>query len=97
MPGLKKFSNVDVIDIESVSSASSIARIDDVDLFGLPLILRLTIANDGDSWDPTIKMNNGLGVIDWGDGTPTESVSIVDLPPHTYSTAGTYDVTLSPF
>jgi len=97
MPGLKKFSDVDVTDIEGVSSASSIAGISGVDLFGLPLILRLTIAADGNSWDPTIKMNNGLGVIDWGDGTPTESVSIVDLPPHTYSTAGTYDVTLSPF
>jgi len=97
MTWLKKFSDVDVIDIESVSSASSIAGISGVQLFGLPLILRLTIAADGNSWDPTIKMNSGLGVIDWGDGTPTESVSIVDLPPHTYSTAGTYDVTLSPF
>ena len=97
MPGLKKFSNVDVTDIEGVSSASSIAKINGVELFGSPLILRLTIANDGDSWDPTIRMNSGTGVIDWGDGTPTESIGILGVPAHTYATAGTYDVTLSPF
>ena len=97
MPGLKKFSNVDVTDIEGVSSVSSIAGISGVQLLGSPLILRLTIANDGDEWDPTIRMNSGLGVIDWGDGTPTESVSTGSVPPHTYATAGTYDVTLTPF
>jgi len=97
MPGLKKFSNVDVTDIEGVSSVSSIDGISGVQLLGSPLILRLTIANDGDEWDPTVRMNSGTGIIDWGDGSPTESVSTAGVPPHTYATAGTYDVTLTPF
>ena len=95
MVKLKKFSDVDISDIEKVSSVSSLAKIDDVSL-GSPLIVRLEIDTDGESWRPRVKMFSGTGVIDWGDGTPTESVSTVLPSPHTYATAGTYDVTLTP-
>ena len=92
---IKKFSNVGISDIEKVSSVSSIAKIDDVSL-GTPTILRLEIANDGDEWDPTFSMAiSGTGVVDWGDGSPTETANPV-LSPHTYATAGTYDATLTP-
>ena len=96
--GVGKLSNVDVGDIDNVSSVSDIAKISGIELsvFGSPTILRLSIANDGDSWDPPVKMYSGTGVIDWGDGTPTESVGTITLSPHTYATAGTYDVTVTP-
>ena len=96
--GVGKLSNVDVGDIDNVSSASDLSKISGVEFstFGNPLVVRLSIANDGDSWDPRVKMFSGTGVIDWGDGTPTESVSTVLPSPHTYATAGTYDVTLTP-
>lgn len=96
--GVGKLSNVDVGDIDNVSSASDLSKISGVEViaFGNPLVVRLSIANDGDSWDPRVKMFSGSGVIDWGDGTPTESVSTVFPSPHTYATAGTYDVTVTP-
>ncbi len=96
--GVGKLSNVDVGDIDNVSSASDLSKISGVEViaFGNPLVVRLSIANDGDSWPPRVKMDSGSGVIDWGDGTPTESVSTVLPSPHTYATAGTYDVTLTP-
>ena len=84
-------------DIEKVSGEDSLAEISGVDFApGLPTTLRLNIANNGDSWDPRLVMYTGTGVIDWGDGTPTEPVGTVSLPPHTYATSGTYDVTLTP-
>ena len=93
-----KLSNVAIGDIDNVSSASDLAKIDGVDWiqYGLPTTLRLNIANNGDSWDPRLRMYSGTGVIDWGDGTPTEPVFTVSLPPHTYAASGTYDVTLTP-
>ena len=96
--GVGKLSNVDVGDIDNVSSVSDLSKISGVEViaFGNPLVVRLSIANDGDSWDPRVKMDSGSGVIDWGDGTPTEPVGIIAPSPHTYATAGTYDVTLTP-
>jgi surface protein len=95
MVKLKKFSDVDISDIEKVSSVSSLAKIDDVSL-GSPLIVRLEIDTDGESWRPRVKMFSGTGFINWGDGTPTEPISTVLPSPHTYATAGTYDVTVTP-
>ena len=93
-----KLSNVAIVDIDNVSSVSDFAKISGVDSiqYGLPLILRLSISNDGDSWIPRVRMFSGTGVIDWGDGSPTEPVGVIVPSPHTYATAGTYDVTLTP-
>ena len=94
--GVGKLSNVDVGAIDNVSSVSDFSKISGVDSPVSALILRLSIANDGDSWEPRFKMNTGTGVVDWGDGTPTESVGATAPSPHTYATAGTYDVTVTP-
>jgi len=95
---LGKLSNVELGDIDSVSSVSNIAKIDGVAFgFGSPTILRISIPNDGDGWRPPINMYSGTGVIDWGDGTPTEPVTTAETPiQHNYATAGTYDVTVTP-
>lgn len=95
---LGKLSSVGIGDIDNVSSVSDISKISGLDFSdgASSLILRLSIANDGDSWEPRFRMNTGTGVVDWGDGTPTESVSTTAPSPHTYATAGTYDVTVTP-
>lgn len=54
-----------------------------------PFIMRVSIANDGDSFQWSNQAGTRNAIIDWGDGSPRE-ISTSDLPVHVYESAGEY-------
>lgn len=54
-----------------------------------PFVMKVSIANDGDSFQWSNQAGTRNAVIDWGDGSPRE-ISTSDLPAHVYESAGEY-------
>lgn len=84
------FMNVGIISLLMILASTKIVSAATTDM-----ITEWNVSGDAGLTITLPVQGTGLNItVDWGDGTSTETVTS-EFPTHTYSTAGTYDITIS--